>query len=626
MTDQLEWVDLSDFTPGIHADYHAGLANSTKGAVLRNGAATIANTFRCCADPAGALIPLPRTTVGNTMTIPNGLGVGSYYPAGMGGWYLTDAALSGAMSESYGWTRVGALPDDLNKEGAISVYGLYQFMYSLTGDNLNYRQMVIGRVWRNYASTPDIKDFMWESTQGITYNANKTPGQILSGTLTPYRANAVAAGSVINFSDVYPGIAVTQRIISTHGIAAIIAGELPLTTFDTDISANYPTSSGLAGFILLHPKPTTPSFFSVQLYNKSSMPDFPSMSVGHQGRVVTVCRYSTNYNGAVHMRDAIHFTAVNDPMELSTLPNTGFVTEFGEENTSGVGAIASITGNELLLVKHRDGGYLVQGDLKNPTVTRLPYIESTYGVAAMPAHTPLGVVYGSRNGIFAWRGGDQSVKLSEQLDGFFWNHSSDVKYEANRGRLAWWHPWVMVPNNFMFDTRTKGWWRLTDPADYASVPYNVYQVDPTSGTLYAFPYKVTQSQTAVFHKYDPTVLEDAYSWNSQPLIETRDRRRTFQRIRLVAASASNANTQLVTVTLTGHNEDGTAATPVTTSFQWTGNTSSRPIVLDKVISPNFIAYGVQVQIVAANLAGGTAPKVMSVQLGTADRQRTPKAA
>ena len=56
---------------------------------------------------------------------------------------------------------------------------------------------------------------------------------------------------------------------------------------------------------------------------------------------------------------------------------------------------------ELLLVGHRGGALLERGDVANPTIIQLPHVESTWGITAHAAATPIGVVYGSRNSIFA---------------------------------------------------------------------------------------------------------------------------------------------------------------------------------------------------------------------------------
>lgn len=168
-----------------------------------------------------------------------------------------------------------------------------------------------------------------------------------------------------------------------------------------------------------------------------------------------------------------------------------------EDVISGVGTVGVVTIDQLLLVKHFGGGALVSGDLDNPTIHRLPYIEPTRGVVCKGAHTPIGFVYGSDNGIFIWQGGDDTKKLSPQLDGFFWNHTDGSfaeTYAGSRGRMAYWNGLICVPNNYVYDIERESWWRFQVkdllPASSAIAPYNCYDVDERN-VLYAFPYRHT---------------------------------------------------------------------------------------------------------------------------------------
>lgn len=183
-----------------------------------------------------------------------------------------------------------------------------------------------------------------------------------------------------------------------------------------------------------------------------------------------------------------------------------------EDRISEFGTIGVVTIDQLFLVKHYGGGALVSGDLDEPTVTRLPYIESTGGLICKGTHTPIGFVYGSDNGIFTWQGGDASQKLSPQLDGFFWDHtnaSALEQYAGARGRMAYWNSLVFVPNNYVYDVETQAWWQLQrhtlDPVEPATlVPFNCYDVD-NDGVLYAWPYKhIAELPSGVVFPGSPT--------------------------------------------------------------------------------------------------------------------------
>ncbi len=626
MSNVTRQITISDFSPGIHGDYHGGVAEASKGSLPRNGAATISGTYRCASDLSGALMPLPAATVGKT-DAPYQIGSGTgWYPASMPAWYVVDALVTGPLSIISDWGAASNLASqaDINREGKTAVAVLYQYYAHPTGGGGVYTLQVLARLYRNWQTTPDTRDFFYENSQPAIYSAG-FPRQILSGCLGEHRQ---ASSSPITITSIYPAIHLATRGYFNHSASAVIGGGFEnFTDYETRVSANYPT--GLSGpyadgVLAFHPNPVTPTAFSLWINNKTTRPAYPIMTASHQGRVVSVSRQAINYAslGDYHVRDIVHYTAVNDPSEVDTT-RAGFALDVGEENVSGIGVIASLSGQELLLVKHQGGAYSIQGDLANPTVNRLPFIESTYGITSMPASTPAGIVYGTRNGVFVWNGGDTAEKLSKQLDGFFWNHTTEVEYEANRGRFGWWHPWVCVPNNYLFDTRTGGWWRLADPATYGNVAYNVYGTDPSDGTLKAFPFKQTATQTTVYHTYDPAVLASSYQWRSQPLIETIENVVNLKEVRLVASPGSNTAACTVTVTVSGADGDGVAITPVNVVFTFTGDGSGNPIIKRADITS--ATGGMQVQhaqvTITASAVSGAAPKIHTVSLGIAERAK-----
>jgi hypothetical protein len=293
----------------------------------------------------------------------------------------------------------------------------------------------------------------------------------------------------------------------------------------------------------------------------------------------------------------------------------------GDDQTARIGAIGVVAADQLLIVKARDGGVVISGSINNPSIRRMPYVESTHGVVCQGAMTPVGLVYGSKTGIFAWSGGDTAVKLSPQIDGFFWNHAqntTDDIYMANRGRMAYWNEYVMVPNNYLFNTRISSWWRLSG---VSGVPYNVYDID-RQDRLFAFPYKLTPTQNVLYQIYDQALMAQSYSWQSHPLVETRGRKTSFQEIRMVVTH-KGVGAATITVTLTGYDENGTAVTPVNIVFTLAANSLAVPKLLYKDIVPNFQAEYVQVRIqVSCANSADAAPKVHSIKFGTRDSART----
>lgn len=390
--------------------------------------------------------------------------------------------------------------------------------------------------------------------------------------------------------------------------------------------------------------------------NLRNAPYTPYMLIAHQGRIVMPD--STGYKGYFASRENDPTPAAVDGWSMffsdDILWYSGWAQPIGdvytpvatermrsytplqvaEDQVSKIGVLGVVTGDELLVVKARGGGVTVRGDLDNPTIRRLPHIESTHGITSKGAQTPIGYVYGTRTGVFVFDGGDATRKLSRQIDGFFWNPyaEEDIVLEGSYGRFAYWNDMVFAPNNYVYDVETDSWWRLDDrliidldPLTYMAWPhYNIYVPDNV-GNLLCFPYKVTEATAdnsgRVCHQLDSGFLATTYSWQSHPLVETRGRRVSFQDVRILATSRSAAT---ITVTLTGFDEEGATIASPSVVLTCAAN-DDRPQLLREDIAPNFVAeyVSLRVQTDAGNL-DDPAPKIHSIRLGIRPRQTTPR--
>lgn len=617
-----QWITLDDFSLGICADIHGG----NQYGFIRNGAATIHNTVNCCADENGALVPLPKRIAGMTSgKLPEGNSKDqpAYYPTSMNAAYLIDAEITGPWKDtgSSRWAS-GSFPGNLSGEGLIAVFAIYNFYYNEAGTSpgTNYKNMWLGREWRQFKTAPDITDFLWESSNLSTYAAGTFPRDVPSGNLTFIRTTNNAAPTALTMT---PTIVYAISGEFDH-VAAIPASELPLSSYDTDVSGNYPAGNAPAfqGFLASYPNPSTPGLLSIFRPTGSLNPNKASLVVGHQDRAVAVLRGLYQTVGAYHIKDVIWYSPVLDFSRLNSFSQPYAQKDVFSENITGISIIVSNNYDELLLIKNHGGGVLIRGDLDNATLIRLPNIESCYGIASTPINTPIGLVYGTRNGVYVWQGGSDTPKLSTQIAGFFWDHTDgvDVTYEAHRGRFGYMHPWVAVPNNYFYDTRTKAWWRIETGFTQR---YNVYYTDPTTGKLYAFPYKLTSTTNQVWDVYDPNILAGSYSWNSHPLVETRDTQRNVREVRVTASSGNNVNQCGMAVVLRGRDVTGADLGAVSVSFLWTGDGQGRPIMMRKDIT-NFNAANIQVFISANGSGGEQAPKVISVDIGYTDDTLLPK--
>lgn len=224
-------------------------------------------------------------------------------------------------------------------------------------------------------------------------------------------------------------------------------------------------------------------------------------------------------------------------------------TRFGAPAT-GFGAAASMNASELFLIRDTGGGAIVRGDLESPQVTDYPGIPSTNGAANIPAVTPLGMVYGTRDGVYAWAGADQMQKLSNQIEGWFWRPSDNSTRSnmpgVSHGKFGYSPPFIYAPNNWVLDTRSGGWFRLTDPTDPTSAVYKDYNVSAT-GKVYASPGQYSPATSRlVADRFNPELLAHKWRWVSQTLPVASSKIVRFSELVVVASGVG-----VLTFTLKG---------------------------------------------------------------------------
>jgi len=613
-------ITIADFRAGIHSDFHAGTATIATSGMAVNGAAVVEDTWGCCADLSGALVPLPRVTTGKTSAlIPSNA---SLHGTGLPDTYLLDAIVVDEVQQTN--QVLSANPE---------VVTMQAFVYSPAGF---WDQYMLVRRWHEFKASPDTSDVSL-----VKSGASQTVNELLSGSLCHTRGyenssyNATEDGAVAALRKGFAWVAHTLEVAGTLDGSSSQFIQGTMTSGDQAISDYYSKYAGsfsnnyplrvrdaVYGYFPNFASPpnifmSTPGHFDGTA-NRQFQGAF--MCTGHQGRVVVAQRVPSQYenrsSGLYAWKDRLTASA---PLQPQVFGGGG---EFVEEVTSGIGTMASLSADELLVVKHSGGGYLLRGSVTNPTVTKLPFIESTYGVVSSPVATPMGLVYGSRNGVFVWDGGQTSRHISPQLDGFFWRHTA-TKYQGHSARFGWWHPWVMAPNGFMFDTRNQGWWRLDNPSGHEA--YTVYAVS-NRDRLYAFPWRLGAAAPAnvVWNQADSDVLASQWSWKSQPLYETRDTAFKVRDVTILATAADAGST--VTVTITGINEAGLE--PLASVTFTLADVLDQPQQLTKDV-PTIGTMGllcVQVKVVANNTNSLTAPKVHSVSLGVVDTVPIRKAA
>lgn len=633
MREDQEMIVIDDFTPGIYSDYHSSQSETpsddTDGEIRlkTNGAAVISGTYRCCADRSGALGPLPRLVAGRTSeALPTASNADAKYLEGVKTSYLLDGIVRGDM---YVENESNAV--DADRAGVFTMYGM---AYKVEGDT-HFQWTVQAQFHKPFVDGSTKHDLMWARSSDSMDNLS--PIQIGSGNFISFKGRIVldapAYEAVVWVAYAPPGYVGYSG--SSWKTGAIPAAELTLTDFDLYTGTTYPGAYGRV--IGIYPDPAwSEELLRSGFLDESYLALYSGILgttmqgvcwlVGHQGRIVGVSRVASAFglvpSGGAQYRvigESVHFSPIQDfyaQLQFGCYE----LALFGEEKPDRTGAMASITADEIIFIKDRGGAVIVRGDLDNPTVVQQPYVESTHGARNIPASTPIGLVYGTRNGVYVWEGGDTTKHLSPQIDGWFWNHA-DLEYLAQRGRFSWWNPWVAIPNNFLYDTRTNAWWRI-DSSENTGVAVNAYDVSNETNRLYAFPFKLSADNATMWWTATPDSLADTYSWKSQPLYQSRKRVLTVQELHLTVTPGS-ITPATITVTLSGFDQYGVPATPVVTEFTTTGNTNTQ--LLHKIVSPNFQAINCQVLIETnSNDTDEPAPKVQSVGIVVAERMKVRK--
>lgn len=324
--------------------------------------------------------------------------------------------------------------------------------------------------------------------------------------------------------------------------------------------------------------------------------------VVHQGRVVllefNVYAFGGNTADAIPTNENISFTASNAP--LSSMNAAALAEVFVQEFPNGISSWGSISAGELLFIKWQGGGVLIQGDIANPVVRRLPGIVSGGGVAGMAAATPSGLFYCTLQGAYTWRGSDTATKISFQLDDNFWRHADGLNILNMNYHAVEWADWVAFSNNWIYDTVTNSWWRLEDPAVHNYIYAARGNVTQTLFTAESKYTSVTKADK--IKMWDRSQPASSYSWQSHPLSQSHNRTIDVRELVLRAQG-----TGTITVTIKGFS----GATQVLTFPVISSNT--QPVRIRKNCSVQ--GEDITVRIEAAGDGSAKAPVVYELLVG-----------
>lgn len=534
--DTLQKITISDFSPGIMQKLDQ-LQGDT--AVFPVGAADATNTFRCIALRGGGLGPLPKQGTAYTRTGGNPTALVTIGKIYNNRFTISGAHLAGPIfaAGGTGFTRQ-------------ELHIAYEYGANVSGTQYTHKyQWERHRLWEatptvdtlhSYSTTTGdpVTTLQMRPTWFHTYRADSA-SQLAIGAPLVVGGWYANGGGAERFWETFPDVAA----IGTTGVGSISSTKNPEGIF------------------------------------------------GHQGRSVELDQNAWTHGsvGTWSFNEQIFYTKVN----LASL-SSSVAAVYGQEDCEGFGAFASVNASELMFVRVGYGGYIIRGDLDNPTVIFVPGVPGTGNTRHNAAVSPIGMVYGSRNGgVWAWAGGDTADLLSPNLDNDFWLPGGTTgDFVDYAGKFAFWKEWILTPNNWLYDWRNKSWWKLEDPS-VISIYHWLQNVD--SHIIYGCPQTIGDSAPSLYN-WDASNPATSFSWESQliPLGTYRS-----GQPREVVITAQGVGT--VKWTLSGYDMAGNL---VSTNQTATWNTDARPESNRFLLNLNELTH-VRIRLESTATAGRT---------------------
>lgn len=463
-SDDLQWLEFTDFSGGIFSNNN--LSGGLEVTATNPAMAQPTNTYRCRALPTGGLGPLPRMKEAFELTQPpTNSQDDSYIINGLGTWGQA-IGTTNATTDGNHRIEVHLLLSWTVAGTPVTRYGAW------TREHI-------------YDTTPSTETIAFDT------NADAGPGVMLYqyAYFLKTRMNPIA-----DVAD--PGELVMVCVYTPP------SQDVFLNKVQPDPAT--PTATGTAQLIA----------GDAEIYRKA---------VAHQGRVVVgkFAIYGRGDDTTNSSNENFVYTEVNNYTTTLTEPQV-YVPEI-DQNISD---LASMTANQLIVVKDFGGGYMVQGDLDDPTVVRLPNLMSPDGTATVHGtQTPRGWVYSAGDrGLYIWNGGDQSEPLSSQVDAREFT-GNGVETAGHAGSCDRWLDLLLVPQLWVCDLESRGWWRLDDPDDYPT-PMTFFSTSKYRGQMISarqeFQPLETDGNEVAFYLWEYGDLAYTYSWQSHPLWVSRD--------------------------------------------------------------------------------------------------------
>lgn len=491
---ELKYFQITDFSSGIRDKYSPSQPPGT---------AQTTDTWGCVSLPTTGLSPLPKMQVVRTATQFNRVSGTDYLLDSASGWhYNGNSPVSGSNFEVCGFASQGGVGGP--SESYTYPVELYVGVQWLEHDGAS--------VYRRNVHVEAVNLANDENYTLLDRNTTSGPSPISSELWRPitFASTREKRSATFNEDDQFrPGDPVIVTAWMAHDLS------------DWDALAYPDAVDGSGG--------ASPKYLMSDSTGVGSpTTNKPVEILSHQNRLVAmVVSEFTRVNGPnITSNENIVFST--PPGVLFDFESSGANT-FGEQvtfeiqNATGYTAWASITANQLLLIKGR-GAVLITGSLESPTVVALPKV--TGNATCLGAMSILGYIYPTAKGsVYAWQGDDTSVNMSPFLDTGFCDYDDASKRKGHTGSCVAWNDFVLMPNEWVLDERTAAWWRLSDPVQdtgfgnrirYWDVPAG--QVFNNTDAAYGCVGKYQEPHEGVICRLEADTLASTYYWRSAPIV------------------------------------------------------------------------------------------------------------
>lgn len=577
--EDLEWIDITDFTPGMTSTTDPAIAASSA-----DGAAERA--IYCLPGPSGVgLVPAPALTQSyayKTTGVATGGGLAAGGTGSPTGGVVLDAVCMGVpVGKAYQYGFPGSSRNDAKLFPVEDELAILSQWYNLIPAGFAHRK--ITRVDMRHIAGSVISDSIagsglpWTtslttpSTNGafITSTLDYGPGS-LSALMVKGASSYTPAFSMLAASDdrMYDaGVSVDSYQQST-GQAWCWGGGSLFRPGWAIVSSMDNGGVGIWGNF----KPPAP--FGSALDTELNARSNPYLAFSHQGRgVLAVSNFgkfadygatagNDGQNVDVQAAQSLRFSIIGG----GHLPTnyTGFLDIY--EPIGGIAVACSLSSDDLFVLGHTGGGVRIRGPLDaTPQITRHPMLPGGYGRATHITPTPVGLVWGTRNGVWLWNGGDTAENIAPQLSyDFWWDEVAmgRLAYQQPKGRPVCSFPYLFFPNGWICDLRFKSWFRFGRQISELGSSYPAWWTLAANGDVFGVHpimlHSTSASSTAYtsITRYDPTQFHTSWFWRSQPLAKSRNR---VLNVRELAFTFHNpSGVCAVTITLDGADPaDGT---------------------------------------------------------------------